>query len=438
MKSLRWLSIVGCAAPMAWGASVDPGFNAAMDIESFAADNDSLSLGNSQNGTLAGVNLKPRLEWRGVSPWRLYFEGQLFAANNESDVEFDSNQGTSTEFANVREFWIGRQGFSDYPGEIVRVGVERQRWLDGLIFDSSVVGASWQFNTSLLKLQMGYGEQQENLRSDDYLLPKDVEELSLSYASARWQYGYGHSVSAYYLYGDGEKNPLDTQLQWAGVGLDNGYFSRSVSSFTYGAFVHLVEGTQYYAPTNKLEEVSGAALDLGARWQFDLPLQPTIGLQYVAADAGAEGYRPTGFESNRARFTGSRSSFYRLNEALRADLRNLEVKSIYFTLAQYQRWDLSAVLSDFSLHDASEPYYLNGKPNKLTTTDAHLGRGADLIFSGYLNQKGPGLFSSAYFDSTIRLRLSVFDYDSEQMLSGGAGNRLRTQHAGMLSWIVDL
>ncbi|QEY16459.1 hypothetical protein D0C16_10985 [Cellvibrio sp. KY-GH-1] len=438
MKYLRWLPLLGCAAPMAWGAVASSGFNAALDVESFVADNDSLSLGGSQNGTLAGLNLKPQLGWKGASSWQIYFEGQLFAANNESDVEFDSDQGSSTEFANLRELWIGHQGFSDYPGDTLRLGVERQRWQDGFIFDSSLLGASWQLDTSLLKLQLGYGEQQDDLRTDDYFLPKEVEKLSLSYANARWQYGYGHAISSYYLYGEGEENPLDTQLQWAGIGLENGYYSNSVSAFSYSAFFHAVQGTQFYAPTNRLEDISGTAVDVGARWQFDVSWQPTIGLQYVAADAGAEGYRPTGFESNRAKFTGTRSSLYRLNEAIRADLRNLEVASVYLALAQYRQWDFNLVLSDFSLDDVRESYYLNGKPHMLVGDDAHLGRGLDLVFSGYLNRKGPGLFSLGYFDSVIRLRLSAFDYDTRQQANNPELENLNTQYAGMLSWIVNL
>lgn len=440
MKSVYWLSLLGLLPHSAMGAIAASGLNAALDVESFVADNDSLSLGGSQNGTLAGLNIKPQLAWKSKSSWQFYFEGQLFAANNEADVEFDSSQGSSsTEFANVRELWLAHRGFSEYPGERFRLGVERQRWQDGFIFDSSILGASWELDTSLLKMQLGYGEQQDQLRTDDYFLPKDVEKLALSYARARWQYGYGHALSGYYLYGEGEDNPLDTQLQWAGVGVDNGYYhgQGNVSAFGYSAFFHAVQGTQFYSPSNQLEDVEGYAVDLGVRWRFDWPWQPTIGVQYVAADGGAGGYRPTGFESNRAKFTGTRSSLHRLNESIRADLRNLGVASVYVTFAQYKQWDLNLVASDFSLRDEAEPYFLNGKPYWLNSGDSHLGRGLDLVFSGYLNRKGPGLFSLGYFDSIIRVRLSAFEYDSQQAANPELANA-DTQYVGMLSWIVNL
>jgi alginate production protein len=409
-------------------------------VESFLADNSSQSLGGSQNGAVAGLNLKPRLGLQLKNSWQAFLEAQLYVASTDADIEFDNQQGSDTsEFAGLRELWIGHSGFSDYPGDVYRVGLERKRILDGVIFDTSIVGGSWIFSSSLLQLQLGVGEQQDNLRTDEYFLPKEVEELRVAYLTGRWQYGYRHAMSGYVIRGEGDDNPLQTQITWAGFGIDNGYYiENSAPGIGYSAYLHTASGTQLSPQTFNEDDVDGMATDLGLRWRFEGDWQPIAGIQFTAADGGAEGYRPTGFESNRAKFTGTRSVLYRFNEALRADLRNLEIASAYFSVARYKQWDLNLVFSQINLHEIDSPYYLNGRPQFSLAGEKNLGRGADLVFSGYLNRKGPGLFSLGPFDSVIRLRLSMFHYSAAQKEMNVTLNNVEAQYAAMFSWIINL
>lgn len=407
----------------------------AASVETFIGDNQVAPKDAPQSGTLVGINIKPNISVSFGQNWQAYFEGQLYSATNGTYIDSEDKETQSNDFAGLRELWVGYKGWTSYPGETFHVGLERKRINDGIILDAPLLGASWNFDTSLLQTMVGYGEQHSNLRTGDYTLPASVEDLKLSYLQSRFQYYSRHAASAYAIHGDGHSNPLDTNLTWAGIALDNGYYSdKSAPGLSYSLSAHAVSGEQADLPGAAINDVKGYARDIGLRWQFNGDWTKTIGLQFAEASGGAEGYRTTDLETNRSKFTGSGSVLYRFNEALRADFRNLDAITVYGSLAQFKQWNANIVYNRFSIHDSGEPYYISGRAKPVSADITTLGQGLDIVFTGFLHRKGPSLFALKSFDSSVRLRLSAFTYNDAMEDQVPRKNL----YSANLSWIIQL
>lgn len=380
----------------------------------------------------AGVNVRPRLYSRLSENWRSFVSLQLFYATDEVDLgtdQFDEER-VSDGFVGLRQLWLEWGGLTDYPGEALRAGRERLRLDDGLVLDTDIVTARWAWDTTLLKGGLGVAEELGTFRSDETELSEDEKNLRRIYGMLRWQYRYNSFLSGHVIDTDGEDNTVTApQLTWGGLSLDNGYFDYRIRlPWQYYFTVYGVKG---HETRNGVEtDVQGWAVDGGMRWRGAGGL--SIGTQVTFTDDRPDGYRQTGLQSNRAYYTGARSRMHRLNEALRADFRNLGVTTAYIGfLPEEAPWEIGLAVHSMVLRDEQGPFSARGYSGNTDGEDKDLGQAVDFIVSWYWDKDENVLFDDLEMDSYLRLILSgffpgdAFDADSE-----GSVNR------GIIDWVV--
>lgn len=381
-----------------------------------------------------GINLRPRLYTRLSENWRSFVSLQLFYASDEVDLgtdQFDEERA-SDGFAGLRQLWLEWGGLTDYPGEALRAGRERLRLDDGLVLDTDIVTARWAWDTTLLKGGIGVAEELGTFRSDDSELSEDEKNLRRIYGMLRWQYRYNYFLSAHVIDTDGRGNTVTApQLTWGGLSLDNGYFDYRIRlPWQYYFTVYGVKGheTRNGAET----DVKGWAFDGGMRWRSSGATGLSIGTQLTLTDDRPDGYRQTGLQSNRAYYLGGRSRMHRLNEALRADFRNLGIATAYIgLLPEESPWEIGLAVHNLVLRDEQGPFSARGYSGDTDGEDKDLGQAADLIISWYWDKDDNVLFDDLEMDSYLRLILSSF-YPGEAFDADADGQVGR----GIIDWVV--
>ncbi|WP_428241451.1 alginate export family protein [Gynuella sp.] len=363
---------------------------------------DNRDLDNSLGTHEAGMIVKPKVDLNFNANWRGYFYGYgIYATSHET---IDDSSGGDEAYVGLRELWLDWSGLTDYPGESIRVGRERLKDDDGLWTDSDISLLRWRWDTTLWKGTAGIARKIDDFENDGSPLPKDERDLLRFFASHRLQYSYHNylEMRAMYVRGD-DQSLYQPRLTWLSLGVDNDYFSAtSDEALNYRLALLGMIGSD--VPQRKRRDVNGWAADVGLRWRpSSIPLL-AVGAQYVYASAdGDGGFRATGLESNRARFTGTQASFYRFNEALRAELSNLQAIAVYTSLSIHKHWDLSLVAQQFWLTDKDADFYAAGLGVNPEGNGRRIGEGLDLVGSWYWNagNRWP-------FDSYLRTRASVF------------------------------
>jgi alginate production protein len=358
-----------------------------------------------------GLNLRPRLYTSLSEEWHSFVSLQLFYATDTVDLstdEFDQARA-SDRFAELRQLWLEWGGLTDYPGEALRVGRERLRMDDGLVLDSDIVTARWAWDTTLLKGGIGVAEELDTFRTDDSELSEAEDNLKRTYAMLRWQYRYNAFVSAHVIDTDGSDNTVNApQLTWSGVSFDNGYFDfRTRLPWQYYFTVYGVNGHE--TKDGAQVDVNGWAVDGGMRWRSSGDSGFNVGTQLSFTDDKPDGYRQTGLQSNRAYYLGARTRLHRLNEALRADFRNIGIATAYVGLLP-ERSPLEVGLAGHSmfLRDENGPFSARGYSGHTNGKDKDVGRALDLVISWYWDKNDNVMADDVRMDSYLRLILSGF------------------------------
>ncbi|AJQ93017.1 alginate export family protein [Gynuella sunshinyii] len=358
---------------------------------------------NDNNSTHeAGVILKPEVDLNFNANWRGYFYGYGIYATSQETI--DDNSGGNEAYVGLRELWLDWSGLTDYPGESIRVGRERLKDDDGVWTDSDISLLRWRWDTTLWHGTAGVAQKIDDFEDDDSPLPKDERDLLRFFASQRLQYSYHNYIEMRAMYVRGDDQSLyQPRLSWLGLGLDNDYFSAtSDQALNYRLALLAVTGSD--VPQRKRRDVNGWAADVGLRWRPSSIPMLAVGAQYAFASAdGDRGFRSTGLESNRARFTGTQASFYRFNEALRAELYNLQAAAVYASLSTHEHWDISLVAQQFWLNDRDAGFRAAGLSIEPEGDGRQIGQGLDLVGSWYWDagNRWP-------FESYLRTRASVF------------------------------
>lgn len=393
-------------------------------------------LGLGQNGATksdeAGIDIKPEWVWQLSPHWRSKLSLQAFAATGQVDVS-DEIGGTTTDgFVAMREAWLDYNGLSDYPGESIRFGRERLKEDSGMWWDDDITLARWIFDTSLLDTTVGVAQKFAELRTDDNELQDEEQDIARVFAQTRWQWrkghylgflathgqGYGDQAEEYAARGQRLDGSFTDSLTWAAIQADRNYFDwHSHDGFQYFASVAAVHGTDIVIDTDpgtpsgfsdQERDVSGWAADLGARAQLlDTP-RWVVGAHGAIASGGSgpgesDAYRQTSLESNRSRFTGTRSQVQRFGEAIQPEWSNLKVLTFYTALSDRDTWDANLLYHRYWLSDQGGTMQSDlVEPGFITSSD-DLGQSVDLVLGYYGDSAST---SWAAFD--VWLRAGVF------------------------------
>ncbi len=380
-----------------------------------------------------GLDIKPEWVWQLSPHWRSKLRLQAFGATGQVDVS-DEIGGTTTTtdgFLGLREAWLDYNGLSSYPGESVRFGRERLKEDTGLWWDDDLTLVRWIFNTTLLDTTVGLANKVSEARTDVSELNKDEQDIARLFASTRWQWRKDHYLTFLAThserYGD-EQDPaahpedgypdrVTESLTWVGIRADQAYYDwHSTSTIQYLASFGAVAGedasitANSSAPlgyTREERDVSGWAADLGLRAQLLENPRWVVGMQGAIASGGDEpgksdAFRQTQMESNRARFTGTRSLVARFGEAYQPEWSNIKVATLYTAISDRDTWDANLLYHRYWMSDAGGTVYSDLVDPGFTGASDDLGQSVDLVL-GYYGLQGK---SWASFDA--RLRAGVF------------------------------
>lgn len=358
-----------------------------------------------------GVSIKPQLMATYDDKWGGFIQGQFFIATDEVMIDSDEGSGEADLFASLRQMWIEYGGFSPYANESIRLGRDRIRYHDGIWIDDDIVSVRWVHQSSLIDATFGVAEKISDFRTNNPLLSEREDNVSRLFGHMRRQIAYGHFYGLRFLYSHGRNQSTNKQRLISGaLSLDNGYYlPYSLRRWDYVAAILMTTGKTL--ESEQYEITSGMALDVGLRWNHFIDTKKfSIGSHYTTAPYGSHGgYLPSGLESYRASYTGTRSKFHRFNEAFRAELFNIHISTLYLSLEQNAEWDINFALQRFEIDSLDAGVIaFDIQSNDLIIAE-ELGYGADITGSWYWGE-GSNYKPLPVFlrNSYLRMRTSFF------------------------------
>lgn len=379
-----------------------------------------------------GLDIKPEWVWQLSPHWRSKLRLQAFAATGQVDVS-DEIGGTETDgFFALREAWLDYNGLTAYPGESIRFGRERLKEGTGTWWDDDITLVRWIFDTTLLDTTVGIADKMSEARTDVNELPKEEQDIARFFASTRWQWRKDHYLTFLTTHAEryGNRNDLapDSEsgtpervpesLTWVGIRADQGYFDwHSRSPVQYLASFGAVAGTDALLTedpgatngfTREERDVSGWAADLGLRAQLVESPRWVVGMHGAVASGGdqpgkSDAFRQTQMESNRSRFTGTRSQVARFGEAVQPEWSNLKVATVYTALTDRDWWAANLLYHKYWLSDVAGTVNSDLVEPGFTGTSDDLGESIDMVL-GYYGSRDTGTWS----DIDARIRAGVF------------------------------
>jgi len=390
---------IGLSFALAWSTPTLAAFtetrNFGLEVKITAQSEDDRDLGTLKGGDANGVGLDLRPWVYGESGnWSAYAMGQAVTATDiietdtlqqaNGDQESSSNDARKADksYLALREFWVGYQGLTAYPGEILKFGRQRLRNDDGQWRDTNIEALNWTFDTTLLRANVGAAERFSEYRTDlTELAPKDKDRLHV-YGDVAYQWTPGQWVGlrAHHTHDDGKldyptpgvaSDPLDKKengnLTWLGLEANSdAYNFRNTNTVNYWASLTGMSGHRDTvnplnadgsrpAEAKQGDSINGWATDLGVRLRLDPNWQ--VGAAYARASGD---YEQNGLESNRSNFTGTRSRMHRFGEAFRGEMNNLQTATLFGSWQLREDYDASLVYHKFWRVDGNKDVGSNG------------------------------------------------------------------------------
>jgi alginate production protein len=438
--------------------AVDADWNVKVKAAGFDEDAHDLGTTGAQATQAGYIDLQPQLYTHFSEDFAHFVRVQGFLPSEQVVTSEGQNQNepvVTSGFAALREFWIEYGGITSYPGEVVRLGMQRVREPDGLWWDKDIESARWIFDTTLFQFQLGGAKAFNAYRTDNVELPQSERDKAYAFIGWSTQWVPGNYIGMRGAYATDQRelpasgaalepqldasgqqqtdpvtgDPLWTQpsrrdLGWLGLFLDNHFYEwdhgpgliyRLEGIAMGGTSERSVSDASGHVTGMQQEDVLAFGGEGQLRARFPDPFPVQIGGGYAYGEGGHDkngdhDFRQTGLQSNRSRFTGTRTIINRFNEAYQANLTNLRVASAFISLP-LQDWDFSVVGEQFQRDDTTRRVSTDGvlvQPDPASTSH-DLGTGWDFVLTRLFNSSVRG-YSLASDDrrSNIRLRASQF------------------------------
>ena len=295
----------------------------------------------------------------------------------------------------------------------------------------------WAFETTLLQWSLGAGQQVEGFRTDDAGVDKDQEDRFYLFGDIGTQYRPGHYLA---LRAANARDDVDLpreqrrdeperfrerEFTWVSLSLHSDYYdpdARERLAYWVEAFGMTGEETFATRPdpvvggpvtyTERDNEGVGGSVALRFRPSLQLPAQ--FGLMYALGSGGtdasghSETFEQTGLESNRARFTGTRSQIHRFSEAAQFELSNLHVTTAFLSFPA-ERFDISLIAHQFQRDAEDAPVVSRGLRVDPQPGDDELGQSYDVVISRYFEDFDRVILRESGPSGVVRLRASMFE-----------------------------
>jgi alginate production protein len=410
------------------------------------------------------LDLSPYLHLQFGDDTAFYVRTQLFAAAGDEVVQNEDEQPVASEqYAALRELWLEFGGITSFPGEVLRLGLQRVKEQDGLWWDRDIESLRWIFDTTLVQAQLGVAEQFDTWRSDDVELSPSQRDRAYVFGSLgrQWRPGHFYGVRAAYAQDHGrlpetgstvgpDTKTRERDYLWVSLRTDNGFYDpRNTTTMVYWLEAIGLGGRRESAQVSEpapddptapppgvvlgTDKTNVAALAGDAGLRLRLPLIFPLNVGAVAGFAQGERvgdnshvFEQTGLESNRSRFTGTRTLINRFNEALAADWSNL-IDAGGFVSMPYELADFSVVYHRFLRHKGDEPFTADGIDAVPVNNSRDLGEGWDFVATRFFRDFGSQVAGEDEDQrSNLRVRASQFK-------PGAAyGDAVRDQYRVML------
>jgi alginate production protein len=448
-------SLVFVPAALAADPLTDPGayFSVKAKAGGISEDDRDLSGDSDEEVRASFLDLQPQLLLQASENFATFLRLQAFVPS-DMVVQNENDEPVEAEsYAAVREFWVEFGGITSYPGEVLRLGLQRMKTADGLWWDRDIESARWIFDTTLFQFEMGAAKQFNTYRTDEVELPESQRDRAYGFAAMSTQWVPGNFIGVRGAYATDQKElpgngsqmeaegtqtdpntgttvtnwdePEARDYGWLGVFLDNKFYeSERGAGIAYRMEIMGLAGSRDHVVVDPAtgmvtgsasQDVSAVGADVGLRARFPDAFPLTFGGGYAYGQGGSERgesnvFRQTGLQSNRSRFTGTRTTINRFNEALQADLSNLHALTAFVSLP-LSSFDMSLVGHRFERDDPNSPVYTDGieaRPDPASTSN-DLGTGADGVLTWYFRQSLKQRFAAEDDTrSNIRLRVSRF------------------------------
>lgn len=419
----------------------------------------------SEDTQASFLDLQPQLLTRFSDSFAHFVRLQAFVP---SDMVTQTEQDEPVEmeaFAALREFWFEYGGITDYPGEFVRLGLQRLREPGGMWWDRDIETARWVFDTTLFQFEMGGAKAFNAYRSDEVELSQSQRDRAYGFlgVGTQWLPKQFVGVRAAYATDQRELPALGTQMVqngtatdpltgnrywnepeqrdygWVGVYLDNKFYQWDRGpGLSYRAEVIGMTGSREFVVTDpatgvvtgtRSQDVTALGGEAGLRARLADAFPLVFGSAYAFGQGGDDAngsrvFRQTGLQSNRSRFTGTRTMVGRFNEAYQADLSNVRVFTAYVALP-LSSFDFSLIGSRFDREDAGSPIYTDGVDARPANSSSDLGTGVDAIVTWHFAQViGQTFVAENDTRSNVRLRASRFAPGEAYAANLGDQNRV--------------
>jgi len=454
MNTIRFaivVTLVAAALPLPASAQ---DFTAGTKLKGALYGEDARDLGTPQAGSPADeernasyVDLSPYLHFQFGEDSALYLRTQVFAAAGDEVIQNEDEQPVASEqYAALREAWLEFGGITSFPGEVLRLGLQRVKEPDGMWWDRDIESLRWIFDTTLVQAQLGIAEQFSTWRTDDVELSPSQRDRAYVFGSfgRQGRPGYFYGVRAAYaqdhggLPATGETIGPDTKTRqreylWVALRTDSGFYDpRNARGVTYWAEAIALGGRRESVQTTEPDPndptapppnqvigtakstVSALAGDAGLRMRLPLIFPLNVGGMAAIAQGDRAGdashvFEPTGLESNRSRYTGTRTLIHRFNEALGADYSNLLATSAFVSMP-YELADFSLVYHRFARHKGDEGFTADGIDAVPVNDSRDIGTGWDLVITRFFQGFGSQVAGEDEDQrSNVRMRASRFE-----------------------------
>jgi alginate production protein len=441
-----WIALLATAVPPAADAQA---LTAGTKVKGALTGEDERDLGmtgTSDARDTGYIDLGPYLHLQFGEETALYVRGQLFTTAGDAVVQNEDEQPVASEnYAALREAWLEFGGITSFPGEVLRLGLQRVKEQDGLWWDRDIESVRWIFDTTLVQAQLGVAEQLSTWRSDDVELSPSQRDRAYVFGTfaRQWRPGHFYGVRAAYaqdhagLPAAGTTVESDTKTRsrdylWVALRTENGYYEpRNTTPMVYWLEATVLAGRRESAqftepdPNDPLappptvtgtsrDTVSALAGDAGVRMRLPLIFPLNVGAMAAFAQGERAGgsvhvFEQTGLESNRSRYTGTRTLLNRFNEALAADFSNLAATSAFLSMP-YELADFSFVYHRFRRHHGDVSFTADGIDVQPVNGSHDLGTGIDLVATRFFRDFGSQAAGEDEDQrSNIRVRASRFD-----------------------------
>jgi hypothetical protein len=303
-------------------------------------------------------------------------EHQLYRGSGARKSEFDPERGETWVrlddlFGRDLSLKVGRQNF-DEP---------RKWWWDE---DLDAVGVRFRRDPWFFELGIARELVRESLR-DNFIEPENDGVIRVL-ARANWRYYKSHGFDLFFLHHHdrsatpsvgasvkaNREDPSDARLWWGGVRAMGNEPVGQYGDFSYWADLAIVFGKEKLleladAPRNRQlvtsrrdQRVAGWAIDVGGRWESELPAWPVFILGYALGSGDKDpergsqrAFRQTGLQSND-------EEFRTYGELLRPELSNLSIPVLAVQLPIFSKSHIEFAYRHFRQVHAA-PFLRDGR-----------------------------------------------------------------------------